>query len=139
MIFPSVSILAVLLAAVANMLIGFAWYSPYVMGKTWARLMGFTDKTLKEAQKSMGAWYGLSFVAAIVQAAVISVILKMTYVHSVGNALLIGGLLWLGLVAVTQFTDALFNIRKFNKHLLAINTSYQLISILVMSVIVYLV
>lgn len=139
MIFPSVSIIAVLLAAIANMVIGFAWYSPYIMGKPWSRLMGFTDKTLKEAQKSMGRWYGLAFVAAIIQAAVISVILKMTYAHGVGNAVLIGGLLWLGLVAVTQLTDALFNIRRFNLHLVAINTSYQLISILTMSVIVYLV
>lgn len=137
MIFPSVNLLGVLLGAIANMIVGFVWYSPYVMGKPWMRLMGFTEKSIKEAQQKMGPLYGLSFVGALIQAAVISVILKMTFVNELGSALLIGGLLWLGFIAVTQLTDAIFNIRKFNPHLLAINTFYQLLSILIMTTVLF--
>jgi hypothetical protein len=139
MIFPSVNLLGVLLGGIANMIVGFIWYSPQVMGKPWMRLMGFTEKSIKDAQKKMGPLYGLSFVGALIQAAVISVILKMTFVDGLGNALLVGGLLWLGFIAVTQLTDAIFNIRKFNPHLLAINTFYQLLSILIMTTVLYLV
>lgn len=138
MLFPSVNLFAVLLAAITNMLIGFAWYSPYVMGKPWMKLMSMTEKSIKETQQKMGPLYGLSFLGAIIQAAAISVVLKMTYVNGLGNALLLGGLLWLGFVAVTQLTDSIFNGKKFSFHLLAINTSYQLLSILVMTTVLYL-
>lgn len=138
MIFPSVNLLAVLLAAVVNMAVGFAWYSPYLFGKPWMRLMGFTEKTMKEAQQKMGPLYGLSFVGAIVQAAVISVVLKMTFVQSLGDSLIMAGVLWLGFIAVTQLTHAIFDSRKFHPHLLGINTSYQLVSVLAMTVVLYL-
>lgn len=137
MIFPSFSLLAVFLAAVVNMIIGFAWYSPYIMGKPWVKLMGMSEKSIKDAQQKMGLLYGMSFVGAAIQAAVLSVILKLSYTTGLGNSLLLAGLLWLGFVAVTQLTDAIFNGKKFSPHLLAINTSYQLLSILAMTVVIY--
>lgn len=137
MLFPSVNFLAVILAAITNMVIGFAWYSPYLLGKPWMRLMGFTAKTLKTAQTSMGGLYGLSFVATIIQASVIGVVLKMAYVQTLGSAVILAGMLWLGLVAVTQFTGEIFTNKPFNPHLLAINTGYQLVSILVMTIILF--
>jgi hypothetical protein len=138
MIFPSVNIVSVVAAATINMIIGFSWYSPYVLGKPWMKLMGFTEKAMTELQKSMGPLYGLSFLGAIIQAAVITVILKLTLANTLEDALLISGAVWLGFVAVTQLTDALFNGKKFSPHLLAINTSYQLISILAMTTVLYL-
>lgn len=137
MIFPSVSLFGVLVAAVANMIIGFVWFSPAVMGKPWMKLMGFTEKSIKAASQSMGPWYGLSFVAALIQAAVITVVLKMLFVSSLTNALLVGGLLWLGFIVVTQLTGAIFNSKSFNPHLLAITTFHQLLSVLVMTTVLY--
>ncbi|PIR61781.1 MAG: hypothetical protein COY81_04740 [Candidatus Pacebacteria bacterium CG_4_10_14_0_8_um_filter_43_12] len=139
MIFPAVNFLAVLLAAVASMALGFAWYSPYVLGKPWMRLMSLSEKSLKEAQKKMGVLYSYSFIGAIIQAAAITVVLKMAYIPTFEDALLVSGLLWLGFIGVTQFTDAIFSGKKFLPHLLAINTSYQLVSILLMTSIIYLV
>jgi hypothetical protein len=138
MIFPSVSIVSVVAAAAVNMVIGFAWYSPYLLGKPWMKLMGFSEKSMKDMQKSMGPLYALSFLGAIIQAAVITVIIKLTLANTLGDALLISGAVWLGFVAVTQLTDAIFSGKKFSPHLLAINTSYQLVSILAMTVVVYL-
>ena len=137
MLFPSVNLVGVLLAAVANMAIGFIWYHPAVLGKPWMRLMGFTAKSLKEAQAKMGGLYGLSFISAIIQASVLNVVLKMTYVQTTSNALILSGMLWLGFIAVTQLTSSIFNNKPFNLHLLTINTGYQLVSITAMTAIIF--
>lgn len=137
MLFPSVNIFSVLLAAISNIVLGFIWYSPFFLGKPWMRLMGFTEKSIREKQKTMGPWYLLSFVGAIIQAAAISVVLKMTYTTGLGNSLLLAGLLWLGFIAVTQLTDTIFSGKKFSPHLLTINTSYQLVSVLAMTAILH--
>lgn len=139
MLFPSVNLLGVFLAAIANMAIGFLWYSPAVMGKPWMRLMGFTEKSMKEAQKRASKLYSLSFIAAIIQASVIHVVLQMTYAQTLGNAIILGCVLWLGFVAVTQLTMSIFDTKPFSPHLLTINTSYQFLSMLAMTVILYLV
>ena len=46
---PAVSInyLAVFVATVAAMALGFLWYGP-LFGSQWKKLMGFTDKTMKQ-------------------------------------------------------------------------------------------
>lgn len=41
-----INIWAVLGATIATMIIGTLWYGP-VFGKTWKRLMGFTDESMK--------------------------------------------------------------------------------------------
>lgn len=139
MLFPSVNLLAVFLAALANMVLGFVWYSPAVMGKPWMRLMGFTAKSLKEAQTKMGGLYGLSFIGAIIQASVLGAIFKMTYVSELSSALVLGSMCWLGFIAITQLTSGIFDTKPFKPDLLAINTGYQLLSILAMSAILFLV
>lgn len=138
MLFPSVNLIAVLIAAITHLIISYVWYSPAVMGKPWMKLMGLTDKTLKQARVRMSSLYGVQFVGALVQAAVISTLLKMTYVHGLANAMILGGILWLGLVAVTQLTSEILDSRPLNGHLLAINTAFQLVSILGMTVVLFL-
>ena len=51
---PVINFAAVLVAAIVGFIIGILWYGP-LFGKSWMRLMGMTDKQLKEArQKGMG-------------------------------------------------------------------------------------
>lgn len=45
-----VKCLAVFLAAISSMVVGFLWYSPLLCGKPWIKLMGYTDESLKSAQ-----------------------------------------------------------------------------------------
>ena len=54
---PAVSInyLAVLVAAIASIVLGFVWYGP-LFGKTWTQLMGFDKKKMDDMKKKgMGA------------------------------------------------------------------------------------
>ena len=58
----------IFIGAIVNLLVGFVWYSPALFGKPWSAFMGYSPKSLKDAQAKMGPLYGLSFVAALLMA-----------------------------------------------------------------------
>ena len=67
MIFMSVNLWSVLVAAVATMVVGFLWYSPLLFARPWMVAMGYDpdDKARMEAmQKSAGKSYAISFIAS---------------------------------------------------------------------------
>ena len=64
MVFMCVYLWAVIGSAVATMVIGFLWYSPFLFGKPWMLAMGYDpdDKAkIAEMQKTAGPKYGVSF------------------------------------------------------------------------------
>jgi hypothetical protein len=132
-----VNFLAVLLAAVVNMAIGFSWYSPVMFAKRWMKLMGYTSESMKKDQKQMGKWYGLSFVVALITGYVLShvMVLSEYFFH---HTMLMTGLstafwMWFGFVMPVQLTTVIFSTNK-NFELFAINTGYQLAAMLAMGV-----
>jgi hypothetical protein len=134
----TVNYLAILLASVVSMAVGFFWYSPAVLGKPWMKLMGHTATSLKKAQQEMGKMYAMSFVAALVTAYVLSHIMMLSR-HFFGYGPVVTGITtafwaWLGFVAPVQMTDVLFGNKKWE--LFAINTGYQLVSLLFMGVVI---
>ena len=44
----AVNVVAVIIAAVANFIIGFIWFSPMVFGKRWQKLSGIDAKKMNE-------------------------------------------------------------------------------------------
>ena len=135
----SLNWLAILVAAVATMILGFLWYSPFVFGKTWAREMGYdlNDKAkMDEMRKGAGPAYGGSFVASLISAFTLALILHGLRAESLHFGLMASFHIWLGFVATVQFTEALF--AKQSMKLFAINTRYQLVCYLVMDIILVL-
>ena len=133
-----VNYLAVFLAAVASMIVGFLWYSPMIVGKPWMKLMGYTAEGLKKEQKKMGTLYGISFVVALITAYVLSHVMTMSQT-TLGYDRFMAGLssaffMWLGFVMPVQLTDQIFGAKKWM--LFAINTGYQLIALLAMGVVI---
>ncbi|PIW29853.1 MAG: hypothetical protein COW29_05440 [Rhodobacterales bacterium CG15_BIG_FIL_POST_REV_8_21_14_020_59_13] len=61
-----ISIIAVLLATLSFMIVGFLWYGP-LFGKRWMALNGFTEKSMKDTNMAvvMGKGITNSLVAAI--------------------------------------------------------------------------
>jgi hypothetical protein len=57
---PQPSLLATLLATVLSFVLGGLWYGP-VFGKTWMRLVGVTEATLRE-NFNPAKTYGITFV-----------------------------------------------------------------------------
>ena len=69
--FHHLNLLAVLVAAVSTMLVGFLWYSPVLFAKPWMKEMGYdpNDKAQTEAmQKSAGLAYAGSLAASLISA-----------------------------------------------------------------------
>jgi hypothetical protein len=56
--------LAVLLAFVSTMLIGFVWYMPAVLGKGWMAAIGKTQEDLKNIEGGPGIWVPMMVAAA---------------------------------------------------------------------------
>jgi hypothetical protein len=131
--FDGVRPLAVLVAALVTMVIGFIWYSPILFARPWARLMGYDldDKAkLAEMRKGAGKMYGLSFLASIVAAVVLAKIIDITSVVRFVYGMKVGFAVWLGFVATVQLTGALFGRQPMK--LFLINTGYQLVCYLTM-------
>lgn len=134
--FHHINLLAVLVAGIATMVVGFLWYSPLLFAKPWMREMGYdpNDKAgVEEMRKGAGPAYAGSFVAGLVSAFVLALLLHWMRADSVRVGLNTGFHVWLGFVATVQFTGALFT--KQSMKLFTINTGYQLVCYLVMGAI----
>jgi hypothetical protein len=132
----TLNLLAVLVAAISTMVVGFVWYSPILFAKPWMREMGYDpdDKAkVQQMQKSAGLAYFGSFLAGLVSAFVLALFLHQFQVQSLQVGLLVGSHVWLGFVATVQLTGVLF--MKQSLKLFAINTGYQLVCYLVMGAI----
>ena len=57
--------LAVLLAFVASMAIGFIWYLPAVLGKRWMEAVGKTEEDLRNTDGGAGIWVPMMAAAAL--------------------------------------------------------------------------
>jgi len=135
----SLNWLAILVAAISTMILGFIWYSPLLFAKPWTREMGYdlNDKAkMDEMRKSAGPAYGGSFVASLISAFTLALILHGLQAQSLQFGLMASFHIWLGFVATVQFTGALF--AKQSMKLFAINTGYQLVCYLVMGTILVL-
>ena len=132
----SLNWLAILVAAISTMVIGFLWYSPLLFAKPWMKEMGYdpSDKAkTEEMKKSAGPAYGGSFVASLISAFTLALVLHGLRAVDLHFGLMASFHIWLGFVATVQFTGALFT--KQSMKLFAINTGYQLVCYLVMGTI----
>ncbi len=128
--------LAILVAAISTMVVGFLWYSPRLFAKPWMKEMGYdpNDKAkTEEMKKSAGPAYGGSFVASLISAFTLALVLHGLRAVDLHFGLMASFHIWLGFVATVQFTGALFT--KQSMKLFAINTGYQLVCYLVMGTI----
>jgi hypothetical protein len=134
--FHNINLLAVLVAAISTMVLGFLWYSPLLFAKPWMKEMGYdpNDKArMEEMKKSAGPAYSGSFVASLVSAFILALFLHEMRVVNLNIGLLVAFHVWLGFVATVQFTSALFT--KQSMKLFGINTGYQLVCYLAMAAI----
>ena len=132
----NLNLLAVLVAAISTMVVGFLWYSPILFAKPWMREMGYDpdDKAkTKEMQKSAGPAYLGSFIASLVSAFILALFFHWLHVESLNLGLLVAFHVWLGFVATVQLSGVLF--MKQSLKLFAMNTGYQLACYLSMGVI----
>lgn len=125
-----INLLAVLVAAVLGMVVGFVWYSQALFGKQWQSLSGYTPEKMKAMKNDMAKTYGIMFVCEIIMAYVLAHFLVFAEARTVAQGMQGGFWAWLGFVATTMLTGVLFDKKPLK--LYAINTGYHLASLLVM-------
>lgn len=134
-----INYVAVLLAGVVSMVVGFLWYGP-LFGKPWMKEKGITPESMKTSQSELGQLYGMSFVLSLITAFVLTHVMTLSeyFYH---YAPLTTGLntafwMWLGFIMPVQMTATLFGNK--NWKLFGIDTGYQLAFVLAMAVVIAL-
>ncbi len=133
-----VNFIAVLIAAVVSMVVGFVYYSPFVLGNQWVKLMGLKMEDMRPQGPKMAKIYGTSFILALVTAYVLfhvfTLSLNFFQYDRLPTGLMTAFWMWLGFVMPVQTTDVLFGNKPLS--LFAINTGYQLLSLLAMGAVI---
>ncbi|MFE4197418.1 DUF1761 domain-containing protein [Paenarthrobacter sp. NPDC056912] len=87
--------LAVLLAFISSMVIGFVWYMPAVLGRRWMAAIGKTEDDLKNIEGGAGIWVPMMLASALT-----SILLAVLISALELNTVLAGGLFGLILAVV---------------------------------------
>ncbi|MBI4127451.1 MAG: DUF1761 domain-containing protein [Parcubacteria group bacterium] len=127
----AINYLAVVVAAIVNMVLGAIWYSPAVAGKAWMAATGKSSMDVKKG--SDGVAYFVSFIAALVLGYFLALLIGAMNAATLGSGAWTGFLAWLGFSVTTTVSDYLFTDRGLR--LFAINNGYQLVAFVVMGAI----
>ncbi len=128
---------AVLLAAVASMIVGFVWYMA-LFSKPWTKEMGISDKDMQAGKDKAGKMYGISFILSLLTAYILVHVMTFSLIFyhytPVATGLSSAFWMWLGFIMPVQATDVMFGGKSFK--LFAMNTGYQLASLLAMGLVI---
>ncbi len=122
--------LAIIIATIANMVIGFLWYGTWAFGRSWTTLSG---RQMGEGIQP-GPLYALTIVASLVQAIAMSWFIGETGAASGAAGALVGLFAGLGFVATAMFAEVLFAGR--HPRLLAITAGYSILVLVVQGAII---
>lgn len=131
--FFQINIIAVILAVLANMIIGALWYSPLLFAKVWMKSLG---KTMEELQQSgnPNIGYGLTTLAGIISAIVLSLFIQLLDPVTVSGGAFIGFLAGLGIASARELSPTFFEGRKYT--LFFISAGYHIVSLTIMGIII---
>jgi hypothetical protein len=130
--FSNISILAIIIAAVANGVIGALWYSPLLFGKRWISLMGKNKEDFDKSGANLG--YFLTMVAAFITAFTLTLLISMLDVITIANGAFVGFLAGLGIAAMREMSPTFFEGRKIQLYI--ISGAYHVVSLTVMGIII---
>jgi hypothetical protein len=132
---PEINWLAVALAAVSSMVVGFIWYAKPVFGRRWMRLSG-----IKEEDTQTGAALPLiiTFIVSFFTAAILAGSAALAQHFYEGNfllnAVLTSVILWIGFTAARMLTHDLFDRRPSS--LTVLNLAHELVTLGIMGLII---
>lgn len=126
------NLLAIIAAVAVNMIMGFLWYAKPVFGEMWQKLVGLTDKDIKQSDTT-------SPMVIMLLLAVLQVIVLVHFVAFVANyypsmtqimvGLYTGAWAWCGFVLPVMGGAYIFAQRR--KKLLAIDATFSLVVLLI--------
>jgi len=126
-----VNYLAVIVAAVVALVIGFAYYAPQTMGKRWMAYLGTTQAQLGNPGPT-GIVAGI--VASLVNAWVLAVLSLNLGGSTIADGAMLGVICWLGFMAT--ITAAEISFQKLPWGLWVLNNAHNVIVQIIMGAIV---
>lgn len=132
MAYVPVDYVAVLVAAVVGMVIGYAWYSPFLFGNAWMKEAGYDKKSAKKGGMGPMTLIG-GYVAAAVMAYVLAHLLFYSNAVTITDALMGAFWIWLGTIAVVFFNGMLYEGKSITAF--GIHAGYYLVSLAAMGVV----
>ena len=126
-----VNYLAIVVAAVVALVIGFIWYSPRVLGNRWMTYLGTTQAQLGNPGPTGMA---VGVIASLVNAWVLAVLSLNLGGKSLTDGVMLGVLAWLGFMAT--ITAAQISFEKKPWGLWVLNNAHNLLVQVIMGAIV---
>ena len=123
-----ISILGVIAATVAKMIVGTLWYSESLFGKLWMRLGRHTP----DAQTMKHGIIG-SMISSFVLASIMGCFMARLGINTIESALYFGFMAWLGFVATISLEGALWNKQNINVYFISMGS--HLVGMLAMALI----
>ena len=131
MLTADVNWLAVVLAAVSFMVVGFVWYSGSVFGNTWMKLSNLKESDVKNGP---GIGYALTMVAALFASYVLSHFADYVDARSATDGAQLGLWVGLGFVATAFASEYIFSRKPRNLYF--ITAGYQVVALTVAGMII---
>ena len=133
----TINYLAVLVAAITSMIVGYLWYGP-LFGRQWRHLMGMTKEAM--SQKSMTQTYTIMFISVLVMAGVLAhnLVFGSAFLNLSGvtAGIQVGFWNWLGFVVPVSLGTVLWDKKPWK--LWFINAGYYLVVMVKMGIILAL-
>jgi hypothetical protein len=126
---------AILVSGIAIFMIGGLWYSPVLFAKPWVRLMGKTEDEMRAKAGGAGSYVAV-FGCGLLTAFALALVLGHVGTVTIGGALVVAFVCWLGFTGATSFGSALFSAQPLA--LWAINSGYNLVAFVVAATILTL-
>ena len=134
MIIPAINYLAVALATISTMVVGFVWYTPKVFGNYWMKAAKVDPGPASSAVVPIVVTVVVSFISAWVLAAATTVTQAFQGGGYLGAAFIAGIVLWAGFTAARFITHDAFERRPAG--LTILNIAHELVTVLVMALII---
>ena len=131
-----VTLIPILLAAIANVILGMTWFNPKVFGDAWAKAAGLDPMKMEEGKKKMPAMAFVGFLAAMVIAWVMAHFGIAWGVYDWIGAIELGIWTWVGFTAPVLLGSVLWEMKPLKYYFLT--AGYWLVSFIVMALVLVL-
>jgi hypothetical protein len=124
-----------LLAAVANFVLGALWYSPLLFGKQWIKAQGFSkEETKRLKEKPMAMPMAINFLTGVLIVVVISSGISLLGITTIRGSLAFAFTAWAGLMVPVVVNPVLWEGKSVVVGV--INAGYYLVGVLIVALIV---
>jgi len=135
MFFTGLSWVSIIIATIVAFLAGWLYYSPFLLGKVYAKETGKTPESITEDdKKGMFKGFAVVIVGEFIMSVVAASLVHSLFITRFAQVFILAFSVWVAFVVATKLNDVLFGGRSWKYF--AITVGQDLLSILVIFTIV---